>query len=76
MKDGKNTQRDRSVSHVIAAERKELSKNSSMPVFRVRMIGKRLTYGGGAVGRTIMQSQQAFVKPDNSELGKYTGTIT
>lgn len=72
MKDGKSTQRDQSFSHRISVKREKLSKNSNMLVFRVRMFGKRLTYGGG---RTKMQSQQAFGKPDNSVLGKYTETI-
>lgn len=55
------------------SEREELSKNSNMLIFAVRMFGTRLTYGGG---RKITQSQQAFGQPDNSVLGKYTRMIT
>lgn len=73
MKDGKRDQRDRSSSQGLSVKTEKLSKNSYMLVFRVRMFGKRLTCGGG---RTIMQSQQAFGKPNDSVLGKYTETIT
>lgn len=37
MKDGKSALRDRSFSHVISVERKEISNNSNMLVFGVRI---------------------------------------